>query len=79
MIPVSLFVYYRTPSIHCSAGEGAKSVLQVKRGGGKVILDAKSVLAKSVLQVKRGGDEVIIDTKSVLAKSVLKVKIDTWV
>ena len=66
-------------SIACSAGEWTKSVLQVKRGVGKVILDAKSVLAKSVLQVKRGGGEVILDTKSVLAKSVLQVKIDSWV
>ena len=29
-----------------------KSVLQVKRGGGEVIIDAKSVLVKSVLKVK---------------------------
>ena len=51
----------------------------MKRGGGKVILDVKSVLDKSVLQVKRDDGEVILDVKSVLVKSVLQVKIDSWV
>ena len=33
----------------CSVCEEVKSVLKVKRFGGKVILDVKSVLTKSVL------------------------------